>query len=138
MIKITMEVDDAPDNFTGMIEYSDGDKHWYKNDELHREDGPAVEYSNGDKSWFKNGQLHREDGPAIEDANGDKSWYKNGLKHRLDGPACEWTNGYKYWYIDGQQYSEAEFNKKMNKNITTCEGKVIEIDGKKYKLVLSD
>ena len=32
----------------------------------------------GDKSWYLNGKLHREDGPAIEYANGYKSWYLNG------------------------------------------------------------
>ena len=58
-----------------MIEYTvkvwdNGDKFWYLNGKLHREDGPAVECANGDKSWFLNGKLHREDGPAIERANG--------------------------------------------------------------------
>ena len=28
---------------------------WYLNDQLHREDGPAVEYANGDKAWLLNG-----------------------------------------------------------------------------------
>jgi hypothetical protein len=30
--------------------------------------------------WYKNGELHREDGPAIEDANGYgyKRYYYNG------------------------------------------------------------
>ena len=35
-------------------------------------------YPNGDKYWFLNGKLHREDGPAYEHANGTKSWYLNG------------------------------------------------------------
>ena len=35
-------------------------------------------YPNGDKSWYLNGKLHREDGPAIEWANGDKEWWLNG------------------------------------------------------------
>ena len=26
--------------------------------------------ANGDKFWYKNGQLHREDGPALEYADG--------------------------------------------------------------------
>ena len=29
-------------------------------------------YENGDKEWYLNGKLHREDGPAVEDANGYK------------------------------------------------------------------
>ena len=31
----------------------------------------------GDKAWYHNGKLHREDGPAIEWANGYKEWYIN-------------------------------------------------------------
>jgi hypothetical protein len=27
---------------------------WYKNEVLHREDGPAVEYANGNKQWYLN------------------------------------------------------------------------------------
>jgi hypothetical protein len=38
----------------------------------------ALEYSNGDKYWYLNDKLHREDGPAIEAANGTKYWYING------------------------------------------------------------
>ncbi len=33
----------------------DGNKYWYLNDKLHREDGPAIEYANGNKSWYING-----------------------------------------------------------------------------------
>jgi hypothetical protein len=57
-----------------------GTKRWYKDDLLHRDDGPAIEWDNGTKFWFKNNQLHREDGPAVECVSGDKSWYLNGKK----------------------------------------------------------
>jgi hypothetical protein len=40
--------------------------------------------SNGDKSWWKDGVLHREDGPAVEWVNGHKSWWVNGIK--IDEP----------------------------------------------------
>jgi hypothetical protein len=68
-----------------MIEYKvkvyDGDiKHWYLNDKLHREDGPAFESTDGSKYWYLNGELHREDGPAIEYVSGFKSWWLNGKK----------------------------------------------------------
>jgi hypothetical protein len=56
----------------------DGAKYWYLNDELHREDGPAVEWANGTKAWYLNHRLHREDGPAIERATGRKEWWLNG------------------------------------------------------------
>ena len=31
----------------------------------------------GNKIWWLNNQLHREDGPAIEDANGTNEWWLN-------------------------------------------------------------
>lgn len=34
--------------------------------------------SYGNKFWYLNGKLHREDGPAIERANGEKYWCING------------------------------------------------------------
>ena len=36
--------------------------------------GPKMD-KRGNKFWYKNGELHREDGPAIEYANGNKFWY---------------------------------------------------------------
>ena len=52
----------------------------YKNDELHRDDKPALIYSDGSKEWYKNGERHREGGPAIIITNGSKVWYKNGVR----------------------------------------------------------
>ena len=66
MIKYTVQVD------------ADGTKRWYLNDQLHREDGPAIEWSDGSKEWYLNGELHREDDPAFEWCN--KEWFLNG-KH---------------------------------------------------------
>ena len=37
------------------------------------------EDANGDKRWYLNGKLHREDGPAIECANGHKYWFLNDI-----------------------------------------------------------
>jgi hypothetical protein len=51
------------------------EEYWFEDDNLHRDDGPAVTYENGQKMWYKNGELHREDGPAIIRANGKKEWY---------------------------------------------------------------
>ena len=106
---------------------------WYNSkDELHRVSGPAVEYSDGTKVWYKEDKRHREDGPAIEDVNGNKHWFKEGKEHRLDGPAIERANGTKKWWLEGNLYTEAEYNNKLH--APSCEGKVVEIDGKKYKL----
>ena len=70
---------------------------------------------------------------AIVRGGGAKYWYLNGQLCREDGPACEYASGDKYWYINGQELTEEEFNKKTKP--VTCAGKVVEIDGKKYKLV---
>ena len=111
-----------------------GDKHYYSDRRmmiLHREDGPAIEYPHGYKEWWRNGWLHRENGPAMEWSDGSKFWYAHGEFHREDGPAVEYVNGYKEWYLEGVQLTEEEFNKRTK---PSCADKVVEIDGKKYKL----
>ena len=35
----------------------------------------------GNRHWYLNDELHREDGPAIEDADGYKAWYLNGVEY---------------------------------------------------------
>ena len=62
----------------------------------------------GNKRWYSNGKLHREDGPAIEYAGGDKEWWINGKRHHEDGPAIEWANGYKEWYINDKRVTEKD------------------------------
>jgi hypothetical protein len=62
----------------GLIIDKNGDKKWYLNDQLHREDGPVIEWNNGDKCYRQKGTFHREDGPAIEYVNGASCWYYNG------------------------------------------------------------
>ena len=61
-----------------MVDNANGNKEWYRNGQLHREDGPAIEHPNGYKAWCRNGKLHREDGPAIEYSTGGKAWWRNG------------------------------------------------------------
>jgi hypothetical protein len=52
--------------------YESGERRWYLNGELHREDGPAVEYASGREFWYLNGEQlteaeHAEKtNPAIE------------------------------------------------------------------------
>ena len=50
-----------------MIKYvvevsADGDKYWYLNGKIHREDGPAVEYADGTKCWYLNDEQLTEEG----------------------------------------------------------------------------
>jgi len=40
-----------------LYKYDNGDKVWYLNDNLHREDGPAMEFIDGHKSWWINDEL---------------------------------------------------------------------------------
>ena len=64
------------------------------------------------------------------DDGGTKEWYRDDKRHREDGPAVEWASGTKEWYLNGKQLSESEF---MTRN-KTCDGKVVTIDGKQYRL----
>lgn len=108
---------------------------WYnEKNQLHRLDGPAIEDADGYKAWLVEGKLHRLDGPAIEWADGTKKWYVEGKRHRLDGPAIEYADGGKSWYVEGKCMSKKEFDA-YTKPKPTCEGKVVEVDGIKYKLV---
>jgi len=114
------------------IEYADGHREWWFDGKLHRLGGPAIECANGDKEWWVKGKFHRLDGPAIEYANGYKVWFVEGKRHRLDGPAVEYTDGFKEWYVEGRRMTEEEFNEYIK---PTCEGKIVEVDGIKYRLV---
>ena len=106
----------GPENVppTGVINVdidSNGNKRWYLDGKLHREDGPAVEFALGEKQWWINGLWHREDGPAIEWSDGTKEWYLNGKRHREDGPAAECVSGEKFWYLNDKPLTKQEFNK---------------------------
>ena len=75
----------------------------------------------------------------VEWTNGSKYWLLNGQYHRADGPAMEFTDGYKEWWLNGKRfYCQEEWQKALDKSKPTCNGKVVEIDGKKYKLILSE
>ena len=65
-------------------------------------------------------------------SNGTKYWYLNGKRHREDGPAIEYGDGSKCWYLNDVEFTEEEYNNKMKP--TSCNGKVVTIDGKQYKL----
>ena len=86
----------------------------------------------GTKSWWLNGELHREDGPAIERANGDKAWYLNGNLHCNYGPAIEKADGFTRYYLHGKRLTKEEWENRLKR---PCSGKIVEIDGVKYKLV---
>lgn len=113
------------------VKYANGDKMWFVNGYLHREDGPAYitdlsrvwvckdkkHRANGlpavinvwSKEWWENGNLHRIDGPAIEYVYDGKEWFIDGIRHRTDGPAVEWNNGHKEYWLNGVQVSRFTF-----------------------------
>ena len=114
--------------------YENGTKSWYLNDQLHREDGPAIENADGTKYWYLNNKLHREDEPAVEWSNGTRMWYQNGKRHREDGPAIERADGTKEWWIDGLELTEEEFNARTKVQEMTLE-EVNRLLGYKVKIV---
>ena len=85
---------------------------------LHNPEGPAFRcwHSNG-QLWYEiyylNGQGHNPEGPAY------RKWYANGQL------TCE-----TYW-INGKKLTKEQFE---SRNKPSCNDKVVEIDGKKYKL----
>jgi hypothetical protein len=110
------------------VELGNGTKRWHLNGSLHREDGPAIEWEDGDEWWYFNGLRHRKDGPAIETIMGKKEWWLNGKLHREDGPAVELIYGDKEWWLNGVEYSEEDFNQKMNR------AKTININGREFTI----
>jgi hypothetical protein len=68
--------------------------------------------SHGNKWWYNsNDELHREDGPAVEYANGHNFWFIKGKLHRLDGPAVDYVDGNIEWWIDGEEVTDEEYPK---------------------------
>jgi hypothetical protein len=92
-------------------------------------------YTYGDKAWYLNGNLHREDGPAIQLGTGAKFWYLNGKCHREDGPAVEYSSGDKSWWLKGEYLTEEEFNKRMSPTVEMTMAQINEALGKNVKVV---
>ena len=113
--------------------YDGGNKYWYLNGELHREDGPACEFSDGSKEWYLNGKRHREDGPACEYSDGGKEWFLNGKLHREDGPAVEYSDGDREWYLNEEEFTEEEFLQMTQKHVVIIDGQEIKISEESYK-----
>ena len=57
-------------------------------------------HANGDKEWYLNGLLHREDGPAIEDADGFKYWCLNGYPTDPETIVDLWLMRGKFCFYD--------------------------------------
>ena len=53
-IKYSNEI---PKDYTGIVEFEDGEKIWFKNGKLHREDGPANLFKDGLERWLLGGEF---------------------------------------------------------------------------------
>ena len=117
------------------IEFANGTKVWYQNDQLHRTDGPAVEYVDGGKEWWLNGNIHRTDGPAFEHGDGTKIWCLNGLRHRTDGPAVECASGAKEWWLNGEEVTYEEHTHRVNPAQEMTVADIEKLLGKRIKII---
>ena len=121
-----------------IVEVCENVTYWHnESGQLHRLGGkPALEYADGGKVYYENGERHRLGGlPAIEYADGSKEYWENGKCHRLGGkPAIEWADSSKAYYENGIQLTEAEAEAKRNPKADPCDGKLVTIEGKQYKL----
>ncbi len=82
-----------------------GIQEWYQNDQLHRDDKPAVTKLSGSEEWYQHGKRHRDDGPAVIRHDG-QIWYKNGELHRDGGPAVIYSDGKQRWYQHGKLHRD--------------------------------
>lgn len=78
-------------------------------------DRPAVVYADGTQWWYREGQVHRDNGPAVVHANGVEEWWQENKRHRTDGPAVTYPTtlvitpalrGVKQWWLDGKLQRE--------------------------------
>jgi hypothetical protein len=91
-----------------------------KNDGLHVDEA-------GSQEWWKDGNLHREDGPAVVGWGGGEMWYHKGMIHRLNGPAVFYRDGTHEWWLndkprglgeDGFWVFWKELNSDQRENVT--------------------
>lgn len=91
----------------------DGSEEWHLNNQLHREDGPAI-ISKEFQAWYIHSQCHRDNNPAIIWNDGVEFWYQHNKSHRIDGPAvCGHSDKYMEWWIDGRAYTFRHYCKKL-------------------------
>jgi hypothetical protein len=67
-------------------------------------------------------------------ADGETYWYFKDKLHNEAGPAVTCANGHKVWCLDGVMHTESGHKEEMKRRNNTCNGKVVTIDGKQYKL----
>ncbi len=60
--------------------------------------------------------------------NGTQEYCRDGKRHRDNGPAVIWADGSQEYFRDDVEFTKEEFYAKP------CAGKVIEVEGVKYRL----
>jgi len=58
----------------------------------------------------------------------------NDKLHREDGPAIEYADGSKYWWLNNEHLTESKWREAVSPK-PSCAGKIVEVDGVKYRLV---
>jgi len=116
--------------------WSDGSStYWLQNKMPSRRGGPAVECADGRKEYWLNGKRHNLNGPAKSTVERD-DYYVDGQLHREDGPAVEYHSEklahYNEYWLRGTYLTKEKFDLAIAAEYR--DGKVIELDGKKYKL----
>ena len=84
-----------------------------KNNEIHKDDGPAFYLNDGSLSvYFDHGKIHRDGGPAIIEKN-RRFYVKNNKLHNKNGPALirfpnvkanVLTRNKKEWYYENRYF----------------------------------
>lgn len=72
----------------------------------------------GNKSWWLNDELHREDGPAVEWVNGHKSWWYLGYK--IPKPKTEKERKFHYHSCPGTNGEECANKNWIPRGATCC------------------
>lgn len=68
----------------------------------------------GTRRYFNsNNQLHRENGPAVIYADGAQCWCRNDMLHREDGPAVMFTSGRMCWFLYGEELTESGYSERL-------------------------
>lgn len=89
---------------------SSGVRKYYMFNNLHRTGAPAVISADGEEwAWYQNNEIHRDDGPAVC-KNGNYYWYQKGKRHREDGPAAVMDSGRRLWILNDEIYGQKEPN----------------------------
>ncbi len=74
------------------LNIEEGTTLWRQDEELHRENDPAVTWGDGSKFWYQHGKYHRDDGPAVIWKDTEEWWsYGKRLKKPRQQQICPYS-----------------------------------------------